>query len=95
MTLMPRRIGALVVARQNTPPGISPAARRAAPPAICGPVDIGAGGVLVGARVVRRAAPVGASAVVTKSVPRLAIVAGVPARGTGRRGPAGLPDSGA
>ncbi len=91
MVLVPASIGSDVVIRQNTTMGISHAARPAARPVIEDHVDIGAGAVIVGDITVGLGAVVGANAVVTKSVPPLAVVGGVPARVIGARDPSELP----
>ena len=90
MILVPKSIGSDVVIRQNVTLGISRDTLKAARPVIEDHVDIGAGAVIVGDITVGRGAMVGANAVVTKSVPPLAIVGGVPARLIRMRDPAEL-----
>ena len=80
MILVPRSIGSDVVLRQSTTLGIASTRALDARPVIEDHVDIGAGAVIVGDLTVGRGAIVGANAVVTRSVPPYAVVAGVPAR---------------
>lgn len=80
MILVPVSIGSDVTVRQNTTMGIARPDRPAGRPVIEDSVDIGAGAVIVGGITVGRGAVIGANAVVTRSVPPFAVVAGVPAR---------------
>ena len=66
-----------------------------APVAIEEDAWLGAGVTILKGVRVGRGAIVGAGSVVTRDVPAGAIVAGVPARRIGQRGPAGEPDTGA
>ena len=90
MILGARSIGSDVVLRQNTTLGIASKKDLKAKPVIEDHVDIGAGAVIVGDITVGRGAVVGTNAVVTKSVPPLAVVGGVPARVIGARDPSEL-----
>lgn len=78
--LVPHSIGSDVVLRQNTTMGIGSTRSLEARPVIEDYVDIGAGAVIVGDLTIGRGAIIGANAVVTKSVPPLAVVGGVPAK---------------
>ena len=80
MVLVPTSIGSDVTLRQNTTLGIPSRTALAARPVIEDQVDIGAGAVILGDITIGRGAIVGANAVVTKPVPSLAVVGGVPAR---------------
>lgn len=90
MVLVPSSIGSDVTIRQNTTLGIPSRSAISARPTIEDWVEIGAGAVIVGDIVIGRGAIVGANAVVTKSVPPLAVVGGVPARLIRMRDPAEL-----
>ena len=79
MVLVAQAIGDDVIIRQNTTFGISSLDALHARPVIGNRVEIGAGAVIIGAIEIGDDAIIGANAVVTKSVPARAVVAGVPA----------------
>ena len=89
MVLVPASIGSDVTLRQNTTLGIPSCTALAARPVIEDWVDVGAGAVIIlGDITIGRGAVIGANAVVTKSVPPLAVVGGIPARLIRMRDPA-------
>jgi serine O-acetyltransferase len=89
--LVPAAIGSDVTLRQNTTLGIPAVNALSARPIIEDHVDIGAGAVILGDITIGRGAVIGANAVVTKSVPPLAVMGGVPARLIRMRDPGELP----
>lgn len=93
MVLGARQIGDDVTVRQNVTMGVASRHDLNAKPTICDHVDIGAGAVIVGDITVGRGAVIGANAVVTRSVPPLAVVGGVPARLIRMRDPGELDPS--
>lgn len=90
MVLVARSIGDDVVLRQNTTLGIPRDDDINARPVLEDFVDIGAGAVLLGDIFVGRGAVIGANAVVTKDVPPMAVMVGVPARCIRMRDPSEL-----
>lgn len=88
MVLVARSIGNDVVLRQNSTLGIARDDDIAARPVLEDHVDVGAGAVLLGDIVIGRGAVIGANAVVTKDVPPMAVMVGVPARCIRMRDPA-------
>lgn len=88
MILGARQIGSDVILRQNTTLGIAATSDLNAKPVLENHVDVGAGAVIIGDITIGRGAIIGANAVVTRSVPPLAVVGGVPARLIRMRDPA-------
>jgi serine O-acetyltransferase len=74
------RIESRVTIRQDTTMGIASKPDLNTNPITEDHVDIGAGAVILGDITIGRGAVIGANAVVTKSVPPLAVMGGVPAR---------------
>ena len=90
MVLVARAIGNDVVLRQNTTIGIPNDNDTAARPVLEDHVNVGAGAVLLGNIVIGRGALIGANAVVTKDVPPMAVMVGVPAKCIRMRDPSEL-----